>query len=445
MLVNPPENHAHQGLIRFSYRDNLVRDLRFQFVQQTSPYLLQQHFIAWGSAAVEVAPLAAAVAEAAREKARRALSARLPSRPWSHLGEAADSLRRFGEPLDPKWRVANALVLDTTLYYQESQTPTGPFPYPLEMRFGVRSIMKSISAPLALLRLAQLYGPDVLNERLGAYVPGLDPKYDTVRFIDAANMASGFGGTGTLCTQPNNFEDGYLDADYDGWYTAPSHSEKVAHMAKWLGPYPWEPGTVLRYRDHDFYLLGAAINGYVKSIRGAQADIWDLLCEEVFAPIGIYAAPTLRTCEPGAERGLVWFNAGYFPTLDDLAKITLLYQSAGEWGGQQLLHQKLTVDLLAARHAMPKNGDATRVFTPPPRPTHYGMGFHYTPYRSRHSCKVYLLPTMWGSGESEVLLFPTGLVSIRIGKAAGAPGEVLPYNQASYATIEAVEGLRPFS
>ncbi len=35
----------------------------------------------------------------------------------------------------------------------------------------------------------------------------LDPKWNRVRFIDAANMATGFGGVGTLVTNPNGVGD----------------------------------------------------------------------------------------------------------------------------------------------------------------------------------------------------------------------------------------------
>jgi hypothetical protein len=431
MLVNDLENHAHQGLVSFRYKDAAVSDFRFQFVQQTAPYLLKQHFLAWGSAQVEYARLPAMDLRAAREAARRELAARLPSRPWTDLTSqvGSDTLPGLGgtPPLDPKWIVATAWVRQGTLYYSDSMTACGAYPYPLEMRFGVRSVTKSIAAPLSLLRLAGVYGPDVLNLKIGHYVAGLDEKFNTVRFIDAANMATGFGGTGTLRTQPNEFEDGYLEADYDGWYTAPSHAEKIAHMAKWLRPYPWNPGTVLRYRDHDYYVLGAAVDAYLKSVRGPEADVWDMLCEEVFAPIGISAAPATRTREPGGQRGLIWFNAGYFPTLDDIAKIALLYQNRGEWGGRQILHRDLTTELLAARGALSKSGGAPissagvadllpEAFVAG-KPTHYRMGFHFTPYYNRDSRKVDHLPTMWGSGESEVILYPNGLVSIRIGKA----------------------------
>jgi CubicO group peptidase (beta-lactamase class C family) len=441
MLVNDLENHAHQGLASFRYKGAAVSDFRFQFVQQTAPYLLKQHFLAWGSAPVEYASLPAMDLQAAREAARRELAARIPSRPWADLTSqiGSDTLAGFaGAALDAKWIVATALVRQGVLYYSQSMTPCGAYPYPLEMRFGVRSVMKSIAAPLSLLRLAQVYGPGVLNLKIGEYVAGLDEKFDMVRFIDAANMATGFGGIGTLRTQPNEFEDGYLDADYDGWYTAASHAEKMAHMVKWLRPYPWNPGTVLRYRDHDYYVLGAAVDAYLKSVRGPNADVWDMLCEEVFAPIGISAAPATRTREPTGQRGLIWFNAGYFPTLDDIAKIALLYQNRGEWGGRQILHRDLTTELLAARGALSKSGGAPISSAgladslPEPcvlgKPTHYRMGFHFTPYYDRDSRKVGYLPTMWGSGNSGVILYPSGLVSIRIGKAPGIhlPHHLLP-------------------
>lgn len=69
------------------------------------------------------------------------------------------------------------------------------------------------------------------------------------------------------------------------------------------------------------------------------------------------------------------------------------------------------------------------------------MGFHFPPYTSIRSGKTHYLPTMWGAGESEVILYPNGLVSIRIGRAAGVPGTVFPRNVISRATIETVERL----
>ena len=75
--------------------------------------------------------------------------------------------------------------------------------------------------------------------------------------------------------------------------------------------------------------MGAAIEGFLKSVRGPQAGLLETVKTEVFAPIGIHQTPVVRTQEAGHREGLVWCNAGYYPTFDDLAKIALLYQARG--------------------------------------------------------------------------------------------------------------------
>jgi hypothetical protein len=446
MLVNDTENHAHQGLATFLYRRGEVTGVRLQFVQQTGPYVLKPQFVAFGFAPATVAPLPAAELAGAEPRIRAELAGRLPARPWSELvaDSAPGTLAGFGGPLYPKWRVASALVRDGTLYFQAEETPYGPYPYPLEMRFGVRSVTKSVWAPLALLRLAEVYGPWVMTLHVGDYVHGLDPKWNRVRFIDAASMASGFGGVGSTKTQPNDLFDGYLEGHYDDWYLAPSAAAKLEMINAHLHPYPWEPGTVVRYRDQDMWLLGLAVDAFVKSVRGPAADVRQLVEDEVLRPIGVPHAPSVRTREPDGRDGVVWFNAGYYPTLDDLAKIALLYQHEGAAGGHQLLNRALTADLLAARGALPKAHDSSLgLATPDAGEELYRLGFHYTPYTAANGRRYYL-PGMHGSGENEVMLYPNGLVSIRMAKASNLPPGEQALSDAGPETIRAVERLAPF-
>lgn len=450
MLVNDTENHAHQGLATFLYRPGQVTGLILQFVQQTAPYLTMHPLVAWGFAPVKFSSGDATKLAARTAQAQAELADRLPAKPWAELVKTVPrgTLDGFGGPLFPKWRVAVALVRDGTLYYQESTTPYGPYPYPLEMRFGVRSVTKSVAAPLALLRLAQVYGPWVFTLKIGDYVKGLDPKWNRVRFVDAANMVTGFGGTGTLKTHPNDIFDGYLGGNYDAWYTAPSHAEKIKLIAANLHPYPWEPGTVMRYRDQDYYLLGAAIDGFLKSMRGPQADFWDMVQSEILTPIGIHHAPAVRTREAGGREGLMWANAGYYPSLDDLAKIALLYQSRGAYGGEQILNRELTSDLLAARDAIVKRGDASLGPSSAPEDETvdalYKMGFHFIRYLSADGTRHYL-PSMHGSGDNEVIIYPNHMISLVMAKAAAERlnGEE-PKSDEGPVTIRAVERLAPF-
>jgi CubicO group peptidase (beta-lactamase class C family) len=450
MLVNDTDNDAHQGLATFVYRDAQISNVAVQFVQQSAPYLLGRHFVAWTSVHADLMAGNANALDERRSAARAELAARLPAKPLRELAQSvhAGALDGFGGPLNPKFLVEAALVRDGVLYYANASTPYGDYPYPLEMRFGVRSVMKSIGAPLALLRLAEVYGPWVMTLKIGDYVAGLDPKWKRIRFLDAANMSTGFGGTGTLKTDPNDILDGYLDGKYDEWYTARSHSDKLAQINANLRPYPWEPGTVVRYRDQDFYLLGVAVDGFLKSMRGPSADIWKMLIEEVFRPIGIVHAPAVRTREAPDRDGLVWFNAGFYPTLDDLAKIALLYQQRGAYQGRQLLHRELTTDLLAARDAIRKDGDSSLTRTAPEnapdRTEFYKMGFHFVPYVGSKSHRRHDLPTMSGFGENEVTIYPNRMISIVMGNAAKfSPGDQVKSEEGPK-TIRAVDRLSPF-
>lgn len=316
------------------------------------------------------------------------------------------------------------------------------------MRFGVRSVMKSVVAPLALLRLAEVAGPYVLTLKVGDYIKGLDPKFNRVRFIDAANMATGYGGMGTFKTHPNDTSDGYLDGDYDAWYTAATVSDMLAQSNRNLRPYPWGPSMVMRYRDHDYFLLGLALDGFLKSVRGPEADLWDMRATEVFMPIGVHQVRAVRTREQGGLDGVVWANAGYYLSIDDLAKIALLYQRLGSHNGQQLLHRQLTKNLLAAKNSINQRSDASMGTAAsdvePQKQTLYLMGFHFQRYIGSRSKKLLKILSMHGAGDNRVTLFPNGIISVQIGKAAELP----PGEEANSAdmtvTLRAIDRMVPF-
>ena len=357
-------------------------------------------------------------------------NARLPHQPWAMLPEA-DMLEGFGGPLADNWVVMRALVKDGVIWHQPSETAFGPYPYPEEMRFGPRSVTKSVTAPLALGRLSQKYGPFILNLKIGDLLDGLDPEYAEVRLLDAANMATGMGGAGSLRTAENDDGDGYVDATYDDWYNgAPSHQEKLDAITRDASPYPWGPGVVMRYRDRDYHLLGAALDAFVKQVEGPNADICGLLEEEVFNPIGIATAPIVRTIEPDGSDGLPWFHAGYYPTMDDMAKIAQLYHNRGLFEGEQLLHPEVIEQLFSTNGAIPKSTDLSwqTAFTgQAPQPAAdgeelYKMGMHLVPHRDAETGELVYLPAMFGFSSNQIILYPGELTSMRFAKAWPMPG-----------------------
>lgn len=438
-LMHSLENETHNGIATLLFNENSVSAARFQIVTQTAPYYIATHFIAWGQipASYDRTPienldnLKSAWAD---EKANR-----FPMAQWSVLEKKVgkDKLAGFEGKMSPEYLVWSALVYDGVLYYKPCKTPYGDFPFLGNMRLGVWSLTKSIGPGIGMLRLAQKFGPYVFNLKIKDYVD-LSPSHngwDQVTFGDALNMATGIGG-GTNTAHSSMGVD-YLDKTYDAWYTTPSAEEKLKKVSE-TGNYPWGPGEVARYRDRDMFTLGAAMDAFLKAMEGPDADIWKMIAEEVFKPIHIYHAPTTRTIERDGKLGLPLMAWGWFPNLDDVAKVADLLHKRGNYQGNQILNLERTTALFSTSGSFSQNRNweygARR----------YKMAFHYMPYPD-YTGKIMYCPYASGWIGNKILLMPGNMTGIRMSNAWPAPDE--DQNAAADPTSMAkVAGrLRPFS
>jgi hypothetical protein len=235
--------------------------------------------------------------------------------------------------------------------------------------------------------------------------------WHNVRFEDAINMTTGIG-NGSTKREPNDTSDGYLDVSYSRWYEARSTQEKLAALLKDGGVYPWGPGQVTRYRDQDMFILGVAMDRFLKSKEGSTANIWSMLQREVFAPIGIHEAPTNRTIEADGSEGHPLMAYGYYPTISDMVLIARLYQNDGKHGDQQILYAPRIRELLAGPNP---RGFPTGEKLPAGETT-YINAFWVTSYVASHDCRVFY-PRMIGWGGNIVALMPGGLTGIRLAKS----------------------------
>ncbi len=230
---------------------------------------------------------------------------------------------------------ATGLISDGTIYLQPCYTRYGVFPYCRFMRHGVFSVTKSMGAAIAMLRLAQKYGPEVFDLRIKDYVQvtARHDGWDEVTFGDALNMATGIGDKPDLKAFT-----GEEDEDrFDEFLAAGSAQDKLDVCFSY-GDYPWGPGEIARYNSINTFVLSVAMSNFLKSKEGPDADIWDMVVDEVYQPIGIQHAPIIRTVEPDGSRGVPIFGYGLYPTVDDVAKVAALYHDGGRYQGQQLLH-----------------------------------------------------------------------------------------------------------
>lgn len=443
-LMNRLETDTHNGVASFAYKDGEVTDVRFQITQQTAPFYISTHFLAWGSLEADYAAMEATEFDAAREDYAVELEDRLTTAPWSDLVAASPdgALNGFEGDTVSEFTVMHAVVKDGTIYYQPSETPQGPYPYPTQMRFGVWSVTKSVGPGVGMLRLAEKYGDWVFSLRLIDYID-IDPPHDgwnDVTFGDALNMATGLGG-GTVEANPNNFSVDYSFAGaYDEWYRSRSEAEKVKELEK-VGNYPWGPGHVARYQDRDMFSLGVAMDNFLKSVEGEDANIWTMIADEVFEPIGIHHAPMNLTFEEDGKMGQPIMAWGWYPTLDDLAKVSALLQDHGSHEGQQILHEDKTRSLFSIDGAF-EQGPSTELKYGSLR---YKMGYHYVPFKTSETAETMWIPFMSGWIGNRVVLAPNGMTLIRMSNAWPAPDEAAAASEDPTPMLEAAHRVLPFS
>jgi hypothetical protein len=410
-LVNALEGETHNGVATFAYKRGEMTHLRLQIVQQTAPYYVVDYFTGTAQIETQWVPRPPAGIERARLRYQAALRDRLEVRPWGELEArfSKDRLASFDDGKSATDIVVSALDYDGKIYMKPCNTAAGPLPWCDRTRFGVWSATKSLANATALLRLARKYGPSVFAERIADFVPqaAAFPGWANIRFADAANMATGVG-NGSLTRNPNNILDGGLEK-YASWYEARTKDAKIQATLTGATPFSWGPGQVARYRDQDMFMLGIAMDNFVKKKEGASASVWGMLSKEVFEPIGIHDAPINKTLEPAGHERKPLMAFGYYPTISDIVRIARLYQNFGAYQGQQLLYAPKISDIFARTPApgLP-TGEAAlsgEVF--------YFNTFWKTPYTTREGCKLYY-PQMEGWGGTVIALFPGKLTGIRI-------------------------------
>lgn len=410
-LMQSIEGETHNGVATFLYKGAEVSNLHFQIVQQTSPYYVVDFFTASGNVPVSYDPTPPADVEALSATWEQALADATPIGSWAELGEkvGTDALAGFDETIVPSEIVLDGIAVDGTFYIKSCPSAAGELAYCDRQRFGVWSVTKSAANAVALLRLAQKYGIEVFDAKLADYLPeaAAYPGWRDVTFGDALNMATGVG-NGSTKTDPNDIGDGELDDTYPQWYEARSEQEKIDTILRIAGVYPWGPGKVARYRDQDMFMLGAAMDAFLKAKEGPDADLWTMLETEVYAPIGIHYAPINRTIEPDGSEGQPLMAFGFYPTVGDLVKIAELYLNRGEHDGVQILSAEGLEDILAGSEVpgLP-TGDANQPW--------YHKAFWYSSIQATGGCTLYY-PMMSGWGGNYVLLMPGHLVPVRLAK-----------------------------
>ncbi len=402
-------NDTYNGIAMFLFDGRQVSQLAFQVTQETAYAHGQLDF----SGRIPVTFVAGPLPD---QKARAAgfdteLADRMTIEPWSGLLKThlSGDLIQLNSAYEPPSVTTSAVLVDDVLYAWPCITRYGFYPYCREMRHGVYSITKTLGAAVALFRLAAKYGDEVMGEKIVDYVDVNAPHdgWDAVSFADILNMATGIGDEAPhrlpLVTTADEQKPKSVP-----FYTTHSAASKLA-VAFSYNNYPWGPGEVFRYNTLHTFVLAAAMDGFLKKKEGPAAHLWDMVLKEVLRPIGVHHAPLRHTRDVRGGPGIPILGFGYYPTLEDTAKIVRLLQNSGRHDGTQILSPALVREALQrdGLKGLPigsKNtaGDEWR----------YHMSLWVRPWRPTDDCLV-PLPYMSGRGGSQIAVMPNGISVFR--------------------------------
>ncbi|MEQ9562887.1 MAG: serine hydrolase domain-containing protein, partial [Woeseiaceae bacterium] len=381
-LVHRTRNEVHNGIATFLFDGVSVSRLRLQVVQETAAWA---RYDLWAHVPMTYTAEQFANDTAVRDAFDAGLATRLPVASWAELEQLhGGMLPGFDAGVTQTDISVSGIVHAGTIYLQGCRSRYGDFPYCEDMRHGAFSVTKSSIAAVTLLRLAQKYGPSVLDERIDSHlnVTASHDGWNGVTFRDALSMTTGIGDL-----EP--FPSGDVFAD-ENQAKMEQFSQQLATAAKLqlafsYGDYPWSPGSVVRYNSTHTFVLGAAMQAFLRGREGPSATLAGLLRDEVFAVIGLQNVPLMETFEPGNAQGVPLMFVGFYPTVDELGRIAMLLQQLGEWQGEQVLHRELTATALyrRAENGLPadylSNGNGT---------SRYLLSFWSSPQVETSGCRV---------------------------------------------------------
>jgi len=251
-----------------------------------------------------------------------------------------------------------------------------------------------MAGALSLMYFAERYDEDIFNELITDYVPTLaeHPGWQGVTFSHTLNMV-----TGTVGSERNeHFKDILV---------MPRTAEESINNIATLGDSPGAPGEKFNYIATNTFVLSYALQTYVEEKEGRKIGYWDLVHENVLVPIGAEYFSLRHTVEPDGSKGIPLLSYGAFPTLDEAAKIALLFSKEGNHQGQQLLHREKT------REALGRTAWADYSTDNDFRGSKYQHSFWSKSVKTP-KCNV-KVKYMLGYGENYVLFLPSDVIVFR--------------------------------
>jgi formylglycine-generating enzyme required for sulfatase activity len=395
----------------FLFNDESISKVWYQTTQETTGSLRADF---WGLLEAKYHQAPVKHSERIKSDFSNEISDRFPTKPIEQLAEDYPQIdvSRFGRGVSSKHMtyygfVINGInyvhmtyygfVINGINYVSGCRTRYGEYAYCESMRAPSYSTAKSAFVSLALMRLAQKYDPGVSELLIRDFISEYENSpgdWSKVTFNHTLDMATGNFRSSDPMADEENF-------DTDPFWNEEYYAEKIAAAFNW--PHSTDPGEQWVYRTFDTFILTRAMQNFLQTLEGPDADIFNFLVAEIFTPlkIGPGAHSTLRTKDNNWQ-GQPYGGYGLWWIADDIAKFTaFLNVDQGSINGEQILHPSL---LAAAMQRDPDDRGVDINST-----SKYNNAFWARKYTQRDSydCEFWV-PHMLGYSGIVIVLMPNG-------------------------------------
>jgi hypothetical protein len=392
-LVWKGSNATLNGTMTFLFNNESISKVWYQVTQETA---INFSADLWGLLDASYHPGPVSDSENIKAAFTQELADRFPIKPIEQLAVDYPGVNdaAFGHGVSPESMTWYGFVINGVNYVSGCQTRYGVYPYCEYMRAPSYSTSKSAFVSVALMRLAQKYDPGVANLLIKDYVPESSDSpgdWSEVTFNNVLDMATGNYQSAGYMVDEEQWDNPFWNGDY--------YDEIIAAAFNW--PHSAPPGTQWVYRTSDTFIVTSAMQNYLDTQEGPEADIFKFVVDEVYKPLkmspGVF---TILRTKDNNWQGQPYGGLGMWWIPDDLAKIShFLNVENGRIDGVQILQAGMLSSTL--QHD-PKDRGVDRGGQ-----GKYNNAFWADRYKSGFDCELWV-PTMLGYSGIVVALFPNG-------------------------------------
>ncbi|MCM2356694.1 MAG: hypothetical protein NDI77_00960 [Geobacteraceae bacterium] len=402
-LVERNANCTHNGMMTFLFDNSSVSKVSYEITQETCKYFKLDMA---GQLSASYTPASVAGAAAIKADHAAEIANRLPTRPIAALVDdfpgSGVQLANIGKMDQAEHMTAYGLLVNGINYVSDCGTRYGLYPFCDNMRLPSYSTAKSAFASMAMMRLGQKYGKDlVYNSRIVDFIyppeyqsrPGNWNYQDVTTFRNTLDMA-----TGRFYYSEFETDENYYMTNF---FLAENYDSTIYYAFQFTQYLP--PGQRWVYHSSDTFLVTRAMNNFlVYYANDTGKDIFNMVRDEVFKPLHLSAGAmtTLRT--DNSSTGKPFGGFGLFWSQDDIAKLGLFLNNfGGAYDDTQILNPEMLAD------SMQKTSNHGYLTSATDATLYYNNAFWAAPWGAPYTC-TFWTPFMSGYGGISVVMMPNG-------------------------------------